>query len=266
MAATKERRPPLPTPPGGVPRVPHTYGPSSTILRAPASPNAHEAYPYQQAATPTAPPQPELWIPYAPAQTRGSTFFVRGSGTQSPTAQAARQRVSTATRPPLPTPKVQKPLPFTSSTSFAPPTSPRALPAGASPSHASQPTSPPKLPPRRIAPPSHGPPVANSATTKVPLASYSSILVHSGFWNILAATGSRFYGAPPGRVEDTFDQGYLGLNAGASKGPIGDTRRAVTSPVVSGNEAVRKKRVGVGMIGRPTGFAFVHFFSFSCSY
>lgn len=259
MGAGQERRPPLPTPPAATPRVPHTYGPSSTILRTPASPNAHDAYPYQSPAVIPTTPQPELWIPYAPAQTRGSTFFVRGSGTQAREApQQSRPRITTAARPPLPTPQAQKPLPFTSSTSFSPPTSPRALPAGASPSHAAPAIAPQKLPARRVPPPSHSPPVANStATTKVPLASYSSILVHSGFWNILAATGSRFYGAPPGRVEDTFDQGYLGLNAGAAKGPIGDSRRAVTSPVVCGNEAVRKKRVAVGMIGRPTGFAFV---------
>lgn len=111
----------------------------------------------------------------------------------------------------------------------------------------------PQPPSKIIAPPS---PVATP--TRLPFIQSSSILVHSGFWNILAATGSRFYGMTGGNIlpqpvvddrEDVFDEGYLGLKAAES-------RRAVTNPTsINAAVAVQKKRVSIDQIGRPREFA-----------
>lgn len=242
------KRPPLPTPPPLPNRLPYpnSYGPSSTIK--PQKPvgsqsppqNAHAAFPYPNASG----PPPNEWIPYAsPTIGRGSTFFVGGSGTQ----------LYAPKRPPLPTPPPQKspsptanaPLPpFTSRTAYSPPHSPQRLPPGAMPSRS--------------------PPQQTTATTKVPLSTTSSIMVHSGFWNILSATGSRFYGAAPAFPatlgEEDFDGEYLGLGDGQQGGgqqggraALATDRRGVTSPALAG-EVARKKRISIDMIGRPGNF------------
>lgn len=100
-----------------------------------------------------------------------------------------------------------------------------------------------------------------ASATRLPLAQSSAILVHSGFWNILAATGSRFYSAAiPGvesgssKLGDVVDRGYLGLKGNA------DTvveRRAVTSPGLGPSALIQRKDISVGMIGQPTQFAYV---------
>ena len=125
---------------------------------------------------------PLAWIPYSPPQSRGSTFFVpTGSGSQrlgnptprSPLAnstfrpQSILLPSSPVTQDPFPLPPVPSPHNIT----YAPAPSPSRLPPGARPS----------------------PPLASQ--TKLPLAQSSSIMLHSGFWDLLSAAtarGSRF--------------------------------------------------------------------------
>lgn len=234
------KRPPLPTPPSAnrLP-YPNSYGPSSTFKpqKPVSSPqNAHAAFPYPSLTSGPPPPPPHDYIPYAsPTIERGSTFFVGGSGTQ----------LYAPKRPPLPIPPSPNSSPsppappFTSSTAYSPPSSPQRLPPGAMPSRS--------------------PPPPTPATTKVPLSTSSSIMVHSGFWNILSATGSRFYSAVPALPatlgEDDVDGGYLGLAEGQQGGRtvLARERRGVTSPALAG-EVTRKKRISVDMIGRPGNF------------
>lgn len=273
------QRSPLPVPPSNPPphnRYPNTYGPSSTIRpQKPAGQNAHEAFQYGLQG------QEVPWVPYAtPTTGRGSTFFVSGSGTQrlgGGGAGGGGGRPALSKRKPLPTPmerpgqqqQQQSPQPqFTAKTAYSPPSSPQALPPGAMPSpHNSPPSSPrPQTRPQTY-------------QTKVPLGTGSSVMVHSGFWQILAATGSRFVGAGPGttttasRFGDGMPGGSSpgglemfgpGMQQSGVKGPSGlgaaggGPRRGETAPaagVGDGGNLKGKKRVSVDMISRPGGFA-----------
>ncbi|GAA6000091.1 hypothetical protein JCM10207_006048 [Rhodosporidiobolus poonsookiae] len=209
--------------------------------------DAHEALYGPQAPTAGLPSIPY----YSPP--RGSTFFVSGSGTHRLGGAAAR--------PPLPMPPMNAGGPTWPST-------PGPLPAGAQPlplpGHPSVFRSPPASPPL--------------ATTKVPLATSSSILAHGGFWDILAATGSRFYSPSkirPGlangpatpftpssvgperdpfmvlRFEGAGGAGAMGAAAsGARAGPKRDL------PAATGAQGAKKsKRISVDMVSRPQQFA-----------
>ncbi|BGP02329.1 hypothetical protein NBRC10513v2_005977 [Rhodotorula toruloides] len=152
------------------------------------------------------------WIPYSPPL-RGSTFFVGGSGAvklggaSRPTAgQNARQR------PPLP----QPPIAF------------RQIPRLSPPAPASSANNEPRGP------------------TQMPVAQTSSILVHSGFWDLLAATGSRFYSPSNLRMTVAND---IGTPARASQpqvaGAVSEQQRSTK----------QKKRLTVDMVGAPKNFA-----------
>lgn len=226
-------RPPLPRPPLPPPPQRATYGPSSSFL--PRS-DPEPLLPSRAIA-------PDTWIPYVqPTVGRGSTFFVGGSGTLG-----ARRDARPLVLPPGYGGAAMGPArpsgPNFAAVADAPPPSPVT---GWMPGGMRTPSSPRPLNPisERASSRAHGPtsPSLPTVTTKVPLASSSSILVHSGFWNILAATGSRFYGSPLALVDNDVD-------------PVaGGARRAVTSPIL-GSEAVRKKRISVNMISKPAGFA-----------
>ncbi|SGY23478.1 BQ5605_C019g08943 [Microbotryum silenes-dioicae] len=106
-------------------------------------------------------------------------------------------------------------------------------------------------------------PLSITRTSNIPLAASSSILVHSGFWDLLAATGSRLYNplsrivgpgltlAPSafggGSIQEWDQGGYRRLNYQAplppemQRGPNGGGLRKV-------------KGVHKGLIGRPEGF------------
>ncbi|BGP55589.1 hypothetical protein JCM8202v2_003194 [Rhodotorula sphaerocarpa] len=99
----------------------------------------------------------------------------------------------------------------------------------------------------RPSPPSE-PATPTAATTILPLAQSSRILVHSGFWNLLASTGSRFLGP-------------AGASATARPTESGDQTPPLTpvfdkSGGIAGNQAARPqpKRFSVDMIGRPQSF------------
>lgn len=239
-------RRPLPTPP--TTRYPASYGPSSTI-RPPSSAQVGSNAPGQAyGAGAEGPPTSSHWIPYqSPTVARGSTFFV-GSGTQRLLPLGVEPRTKRPPLPPIPTMATPASPPvFTPSTTYSPPLSPKALPAGA-----------------RALPPT--PALPRATQTKVPIGTSSSIMVHSGFWNILAATGSRFYSVAPAfpatlgeEGGDRLDSGYLNLGGGVANGSAGRQptpmaqRRGITSPTLVG-EVTRKKRVSIDMIGRPGGF------------
>lgn len=239
-------RRPLPIPP--TTRYPASYGPSSTI-RPPMSGQMSSNAPGQlYGAGAEGPPTSTHWIPYqSPTVARGSTFFV-GSGTQRLPELEANTRKQRPPLPPIPTASTPAlPPVFTPSTTYSPPLSPKALPAGA-----------------RALPST--PALPRPTQTKVPIATSSGIMVHSGFWNILAATGSRFYSAAPAfpatlgeEGGDQLDSGYLNLGGGVANGTAGrqlapmSQRRGITSPALV-SEVTRKKRVSIDMIGRPGGF------------
>lgn len=98
--------------------------------------------------------------------------------------------------------------------------------------------------------------------TRLPLAN-SSIMIHSGFWNILSATGSRFLGAAPAFTSPLGGEGGYDDIRGVrtSMGPenplntVGEgPRRGATTPTVSGGDISRKKRISVDQISKPTDF------------
>lgn len=304
-AQSMSARAPLPDPPD--PRrpqdpparlpYPNSYGPSSTIRpQQPVKLNAHEAL-YggggngggggRDALDAAAP----AWIPYGKPPGRGSTFFIRGSGTQR---LGGALGSSTRPRPPLPTPPLNAPSTsdaqasasfqqpqFTETTSYSPPTSLGAFPPGARPGYGAtlrrfpnddQATTRARAP---FGDAVNSPP-AGTATTKVPLGGSSSILLHAGFWDLLSATGSRFLspvgaatGAPPFPANlgetDSFDRGYLGLKPGngemASRrvvtgvqGGLGGVQSAAATAASKQGALKKKKRVSVDMVGKPKEF------------
>lgn len=261
-APAKSSGRPLPLPP--TPRAyPQTYGPSSTIKRSspslsPLPQNSHEAFNYGQSAFPlggagygSGESGPSDWFTDLGGneQMKGSTFFVGNGGTLR----------GNATR--------RMPLPQIPTLSQTPKQQQQALP-----SHSTSPTLGPRSPPKRPSPSlpySYGSPRMQAQLpsplppSKLPLGN-SSIMVHSGFWNILAATGSRFAPAPtappftPDGLKDNMDFGFLGVTSGGQTvgGASSAGRRGVTSPTLIGADPeINKKRfVSKGMISKPLNF------------
>ncbi|GAA6050332.1 hypothetical protein JCM3770_002967 [Rhodotorula araucariae] len=198
----------------------------------------------------SSPPLPDaaFFVPYA-TPPRGSTFFVSGSGTA---------RLGGAARPALRGPR---PLP-------SPPTRTRAQ---ASPltRHVTTPSPPvhhvPIPAPSSLRPGALPDPLpwASAPISKVPLPSSSGILVHSGFWDLLAATGSRFYS--PSRLRMGVANGapkpFSPGTPGSGSDPF--AREMGAAPQLAGDAGARaavraakqKKRIIVDMIGRPKDFA-----------
>lgn len=185
----------------------------------------------------------------------GGTFFVSGSGTQRMTSSRPSPP---RTRPPLPgRPSFGQsrgmgaaPAPhFTVATSYSPPLeSSGYLPPGAG----SQPPLCESQPQQEPACPTAG----TVSTTKVPLATSSSILLHNGFWELLSTTGSRFLAplttnvAPSMFADDTARANELGVGQAWNNGIDSSGVARADAP----SEAIRrtgKKRVSVGMISRP---------------
>jgi hypothetical protein len=111
-----------------------------------------------------------------------------------------------------------------------------------------------------------------TTSTKVPLAQSSSILAHSGFWDLLSATGSRFYS--PSKI-NTRVQGAneekklkvkterigkgiaskpLGAKEGVMGGGGGGSREELEG--LEGKKSEKeKRRVSKDLIGAPRAFA-----------
>lgn len=263
---------PLPAPPtspqqpaaSARPSYPSNYAPSSSTNPPPRL-NAHEALYGAQ-------PEPLDWLSSQQGgpMSSGSTFFVAASqrlggpstipGMAFPQQQDARSFAGREQ-------PHQRPA-FNQQTSYSPPRSPQQLPAGARPL--------PSPPQQRPLPPSSPRPqqaftqpqggAANAPVTKIPLATSSSILLHSGFWQILSASGSRFLtSAPsPAVVAPQFPPGFgddIGFfHQQPSRPPPQQERRTQTAPAPMQGGAARqqdlkkKKRVSVDMVGKPQGF------------
>ena len=236
---------PLPAPPTSAAQpaasVPSVDPVSCTFEAPPARPNALEAV-YGGRA----PPDPFDWSlsqqQHDAPDSRGGTFFVSGSGTQRLGAAPARPGLAFAQDAPTFARHEQQPqqLPtFNDNTSYSPPRTPQQLPPGARP----LPT-----PPQRQAPKPSSP---SPPSTRIPLATSSSILLHSGFWQILSASGSRFLTSapspavvapqfPPGFGED-LERPYL--PSPVRQGPAGKQ-----------SNLKKNKRISVDMVGSPRGF------------
>ncbi|GAA5984287.1 hypothetical protein JCM10908_006125 [Rhodotorula pacifica] len=155
-------------------------------------------------------------IPYSPP-IRGSTFFMSGTRAQYPTAPLPPNSMQTA--PTLPSwlcnkPTVpMRPLPPALTTAGTSPHVPSALPTTTE--HVTR-TEP-----------------------KVAFAHSSTILAHSGFWQLLATTGSRFLTPSP---------------PAAGGEPVLPATVPVTqaTQVPGGNR--RRNKLAVDMVGRPTDF------------
>lgn len=102
-------------------------------------------------------------------------------------------------------------------------------------------------------------PVQATSTTRIPLATSSSILLHNGFWDLLSATRSRFLApeppltstarasgqlTPPGLGRTVANDGALLSNTAAMHISGGGKKGAI-------DELKKVKRVSVDMIGRP---------------
>lgn len=205
----------------------------------------------------------------------GETYFVPvGSGTQRLGGATSRPALGGMlagdARSPPTSPRFEAQQPqFTERTSYSPPSAPQQLPPGARPPL----PSPPMLAQNSSSSPSSQQPFnqpsspaqqarskAGQATTKVPLPTSSSILLHDGFWQLLSATGSRFLAAapsPPAVVAPTFPPGF-GSEPSSLLPYQQQERRAQTAPAapgLRGQQALKKKkRVSVDMVGKPKGF------------
>ncbi|GAA5839250.1 hypothetical protein JCM11251_006018 [Rhodosporidiobolus azoricus] len=241
---------PLPTPLSFPPCRSIAFAtPAGSPTQLPAS--THEA---MQAGASSPFEDPSSWsIPFS-SPPRGSTFFISGSGTRRLGGSGR-----TTARPPLPippsiTPKgpplrtAQVAPSFKPHTAYSPPSRPGALPAGAQPL---------PLPGRPSVITSSYP----TATTKVPLATSSSILLHAGFWDLLAATGSKFYG-PQQRVGIANGPPTPWSPASTAFDPFAREMGATvevtsSSPAAGATEATvakKKKRISVDMVGEPQQF------------
>ena len=192
--------------------------------------------PAGQPGAPSSPSSPPLVaapssISYT-APPRGSTFFVGRTAAQSRLPQ-----VGGALRGP-------RPLPTT--------------PARSTVAVSSDPLAPSPSP-RPYAPSAPAIP-----TSIIPLPSSSGILVHGGFWDLLAATGSRFYS--PSRLEMGVVNGGTSPSAAAGAAPNPFAREMAAEVAArragpAGRAVRQKKRVSVDMISRPRDFACVCFHS-----
>ncbi|GAA5940938.1 serine/threonine-protein kinase [Sporobolomyces koalae] len=170
-------------------------------------------------------------IAYSPRPRTNSTFFVP-TGSQSPSV-------------PLPD------LPFPRSILLSSPTRP-------SPVHEPLASSPPAV--------SFQPPTFSS---RVPLPQSSSILLHGGFWDLLSATGSRFYS--PSKIATRQQQAEDDAKMKVKTERIGkgiaskptDPRQAIEGGNVHGTPGIaqdtgstrQKRRVSKDMVGQPRAFA-----------
>ncbi|GAA5854195.1 hypothetical protein JCM8547_001730 [Rhodosporidiobolus lusitaniae] len=239
-APSSPSRPPLPTPPTSPPVRPAApaHGPP---MQRPQ--NAHEAL-YGVPSSPPADGLPSS-IAFSPPSVRGSTFLWAGSGTQ-------RLGGGGGARRPLPIPPA---APTTAArTPYSPPLSgPRPLPPGAS--------YPLPLPgePSRIA-------TSPQAITKVPLPASSRILGHQGFFDLLAASGSRLYSpsklvnrvgvangpatpwSPSSNISDPFAKEY------GAGGQATTTAEGAGAMAGGAAQVKKKKRISVDMVGAPREF------------
>ena len=189
---------------------------------------------------------PLAWIPYSPPQSRGSTFFVpTGSGSQRLGNPTPRSPLANSTFRPqsilLPSPQLTQdpfplpPVPSPHNITYAPAPSPSRLPPGARPS----------------------PPLASQ--TKLPLAQSSSIMLHSGFWDLLSAAtarGSRFYSPSKinTRVEGAKQDAKLKVRTERIGKGIASTPVNAKEPVQA-EEDKMKRRISKDMVGEPRAFA-----------
>ncbi|GAA5894309.1 serine/threonine-protein kinase [Sporobolomyces salmoneus] len=219
-------------------------------------------------------PTPPTWIDYSPPRgggfaspasrpAGGSTFFFpTGSQLVSNSPPATPHAVTREALPDLPFPRSillsspatqGPPLPFSSSSTSPSNRSPPSAPALSYAPDLPRPTLPPSM----------------RTTTKVPLAQSSSPLIaHSGFWDILSGTGSRFYspskintrvqGAKEeqrikGRTE-RIGKGIASRPVG-SKEPIQGGISFATKGEEEGKREREKRRVSKDLIGEPRAFA-----------
>ncbi|GAA6020257.1 hypothetical protein JCM11491_003867 [Sporobolomyces phaffii] len=223
----------------------------------------------------TNPTEPTLaWIDYAPRPGGGgggSTFFV-------PTGSGSSRMTDPAPLPDLPFPRsiLLSPAP---SSSPAPP---------ANLANPSNPSSPTRVtvpgPPRPLAAAAGGLtyapalprptlPPSMATSTKVPLAQSSTIVAHSGFWDLLGAAGaaaaasSRFYSpskiaartetARRDRVRtERIGKGIASRPVGPNEGVASSSPSVGPDPFLGRGEANRdKKKVTKELIGGPRAFA-----------
>ncbi|GAA5967217.1 hypothetical protein JCM3765_001740 [Sporobolomyces pararoseus] len=206
------------------------------------------------------------WIDYSPPPglgTRlggGSTFFF-------PTGSGSRL----ASNSPPTTPQQALPdLPFPRSILLP---SPSHKPPQQLPLSSPQPSRPRPAPtsltyapdlPRPTLPPSM------QTTTKVPLAQSSSILAHSGFWDLLSATGSRFYSPSKinTRVQGAREDAKMKVKTerigkGIASKPVGSKEPIQGGILLSTHEGdtsgrrveKEKRRISKDLIGEPRAFA-----------
>ncbi|KAM0752692.1 kinase-like protein [Meredithblackwellia eburnea MCA 4105] len=203
----------------------------------------------------------------APSRGRPSMMIpvrVPGGGPSGPSGafSSGREEVQKSqfeNHPNSPTPQPQ----FTPSQQAASPsTSPQRLPPGARPPYTALAHQNQSIPNRE-----------QPIQTKMPLSTTSSVMVHSGFWQILAATGSRFLGVAPAFPNDLDGLPMGGVSEGLemfdskdknaagppSPSPLSQGmqgRRGVTAPTMMGVEGrPSRKRVSIDMVGKPGNFA-----------
>ncbi|BGP40444.1 hypothetical protein JCM10449v2_004406 [Rhodotorula kratochvilovae] len=212
--------------------------------------------PFGADALSSSPPlsSPPLFIPYA-APPRGSTFFVSGSGT---VRLGGGARAGLRGPRPLPVPPTRTPVANDPLGVQTPPPAPY-IPSASAPFRHSPPSAPSPLSPGAFP---GAPPSPPNAISKVPLPTSSGILVHSGFWDLLAATGSRFYS--PSRLQMGVTNGAPTPFSPAPGGsdPFAREMGAAAQQLGGGAGAAapgrtprQKKRISVDMIGRPKDFA-----------
>lgn len=215
------------------------------------------------------PPLEPAWIEYSPPPPLqflgggGSTFFVpTGSGSRFVSNPSSPM---TPTLPDLPFPRSILLSSPTYQTSHVPP-SPLSSTSPSQP----QPPTPQTLTYAPVLPRPNLPP-SMQTTTKVPLAQSSSILAHSGFWDLLSATGSRFYS--PSKIETRVkgareEQKHKvrteRIGKGIASKPVGSkepVEGGVGIYAARGGEederkvAKEKRRVSKDLIGEPRAFA-----------
>ncbi|GAA5867355.1 hypothetical protein JCM1840_002105 [Sporobolomyces johnsonii] len=193
---------------------------------------------------------PGQWIPYVSAgPRRGSTYFVSGSGTQRLGSGTARGRMPLPIIPDTlrgngPPFSAQAP-PFDRTLSYAPAAAPGPLPPGA--------RSPPASPPLAFQQPAT---FASQPTTKVPLSGSSSILLHAGFWDLLAATGPGLYdNSRIGGVANGAAMSFSPQAATATGGRESDPLAREMAARMAEREGKKKKRISIDMVGQPQKFA-----------
>ncbi|GAA5966684.1 hypothetical protein JCM21900_005654, partial [Sporobolomyces salmonicolor] len=122
---------------------------------------------------------------------------------------------------------------------------------GSTPSWESR--SPPASPPLASQQPATFP---SQPTTKVPISASSSILLHAGFWDLLAVAGPRLYdnsrmgGAAKGAASPFTPQAATAAGRRAN-----DPFAMGMAAPMAGREGKKKKRISIDMVGQPQNFA-----------